>query len=62
METELVPLFGGNYHPIELDTAEKLKQRLDYLYENPVRSGLDWSLGTTNIAAPLIIILTNMAC
>ena len=31
---------GGNYHPIELNTAEKLKQRLDYLHENPVRSGL----------------------
>ena len=31
-----------DYHPIELNTAEKLKQRLDYLHENPVRSGLVW--------------------
>ena len=31
-----------DYHPIELDTLEKLKQRLDYLHENPVRSGLVW--------------------
>ena len=30
------------YHPIELNTAEKLKERLDYLHENPVRSGLVW--------------------
>ena len=31
-----------DYHPIELNTADKLKQRLDYLHENPVRSGLVW--------------------
>ena len=31
-----------DYHPIELNTAEKLKDRLDYLHENPVRSGLVW--------------------
>lgn len=31
-----------DYHPIELNTAEKLKERLDYLHENPVRSGLVW--------------------
>lgn len=31
-----------DYHPIELDNHEKLKQRLDYLHENPVRSGLVW--------------------
>ena len=31
-----------DYHPIELNTAEKLTQRLDYLHENPVRSGLVW--------------------
>ena len=31
-----------DYHPIELNTNEKLKQRLDYLHENPVRSGLVW--------------------
>ena len=31
-----------DYHPIELDNAEKLKQRLDYLHENPVRAGLVW--------------------
>lgn len=31
-----------DYHPIELNSAEKLKERLDYLHENPVRSGLVW--------------------
>lgn len=31
-----------DYHPIELNTAEKVKQRIDYLHENPVRSGLVW--------------------
>lgn len=31
-----------DYHPIELNTPEKIKQRLDYLHENPVRSGLVW--------------------
>ena len=31
-----------DYHPIELNTPKKFKQRLDYLHENPVRSGLVW--------------------
>jgi putative transposase len=31
-----------DYHPIELNSAEKIKQRLDYLHENPMRSGLVW--------------------
>lgn len=31
-----------DYHPIELNSTEKIKQRLDYLHENPVRSGLVW--------------------
>ena len=31
-----------DYHPIELNNNEKLKQRLDYLHENPVRAGLVW--------------------
>jgi putative transposase len=31
-----------DYHPIELDTAIKARDRLDYLHENPVRSGLVW--------------------
>ena len=31
-----------DYHPIELNSANKLKERLDYLHENPVRSGLVW--------------------
>lgn len=31
-----------DYHPIELNNNEKLQQRLDYLHENPVRSGLVW--------------------
>ena len=32
-----------DYHPIELNSNEKIKQRLDYLHENPVRSGLVWA-------------------
>ena len=31
-----------DYHPIELNSANKSKDRLDYLHENPVRSGLVW--------------------
>jgi putative transposase len=31
-----------DYHPITLDSGEKLRQRLNYLHENPVRSGLVW--------------------
>lgn len=31
-----------DYHPIELNTNEKMKQRLDYLHENPVSNGLVW--------------------
>lgn len=31
-----------DYHPIELNSAAKSKDRLDYLHENPVRSGLVW--------------------
>ncbi|GAB2832126.1 REP-associated tyrosine transposase [Ferruginibacter profundus] len=31
-----------DYHPVELNTTEKIQQRLNYLHENPVRSGLVW--------------------
>ena len=31
-----------DYHPICLDTEEKLRQRLDYLHNNPVRSQIVW--------------------
>ncbi|HRP32493.1 MAG TPA: transposase [Agriterribacter sp.] len=31
-----------DYHPIELNTPELLDQRMKYLHENPVRSGLVW--------------------
>ncbi len=31
-----------DYHPVELTTNEMLDQRLLYLHENPVRSGLVW--------------------
>jgi putative transposase len=31
-----------DYHPVELNTGIKLKQRLDYLHNNPVKSGLVW--------------------
>lgn len=33
-----------DYHPIELNTPEKLLQRLNYLHNNPIRSGLVWEL------------------
>ena len=29
-----------DYHPIALNSPEKIQQRLNYLHENPVRSGL----------------------
>jgi putative transposase len=31
-----------DYHPIELNSAALIKQRLNYLHENPIRSGLVW--------------------
>ncbi len=31
-----------NYHPIALDTEVKIRQRLNYLHENPVRAGIVW--------------------
>jgi putative transposase len=31
-----------DYHPVALDTGEKLDQRLHYLHDNPVRNGLVW--------------------
>ncbi len=31
-----------DYHPVELTTNDILEQRLMYLHENPVRSGLVW--------------------
>ncbi|RYY46516.1 MAG: hypothetical protein EOO06_14340 [Chitinophagaceae bacterium] len=31
-----------DYHPIQLDSADKTQHRLDYLHNNPVRSGLVW--------------------
>lgn len=30
------------YHPVELNTNEKTRQRVDYLHENPVKAGLVW--------------------
>jgi len=31
-----------DYHPIELNTSEKLQDRLNYLHENPVKAGIVW--------------------
>jgi putative transposase len=31
-----------DYHPIELDTIEKMETRMNYLHQNPVRSGMVW--------------------
>jgi REP element-mobilizing transposase RayT len=31
-----------DYYPIELNSNERIQQRLNYLHENPVRSGLVW--------------------
>jgi putative transposase len=31
-----------DYHPIELSSDHRLQQRLNYLHENPVKSGLVW--------------------
>ena len=31
-----------DYHPVELNTLDKMQQRLNYLHENPVRAGLVW--------------------
>ena len=32
-----------DYHPIELSDVKRCQQRLNYLHENPVRSGLVWA-------------------
>ncbi|MGC4103969.1 REP-associated tyrosine transposase [Ferruginibacter sp.] len=32
-----------DYHPVELNSVEKVQQRLNYLHENSVRSGLVWN-------------------
>lgn len=29
-----------DYHPIELNNRERLKQRLEYLHNNPVKAGI----------------------
>ncbi|RYY49205.1 MAG: transposase [Chitinophagaceae bacterium] len=30
------------YHPVELDTNQKVRQRLDYVHNNPVKAGFVW--------------------
>ena len=39
---EVYQFWQQDYHPIALDTQEKLIQRLKYLHENPVRAGIVW--------------------
>ncbi len=34
--------FAAANHPIELNTSEKFKERLDYLHNNPVEVGIVW--------------------
>ena len=51
-----------DYHPIELNSANKLKERLDYLHENPVRSGLVWEPWHYKYSSAMTIILMSMGC
>jgi putative transposase len=37
-----IQFWKQDYHPVVLDTFEKYEQRMQYLHENPVRSGLVW--------------------
>lgn len=30
------------YHPVNLDTQEKLMERFNYLHDNPVKAGIVW--------------------
>src|ERR1043165_918235 len=39
---ERVQIWQEGYHPIALDTEDRLRQRLNYLHENPVRAGIVW--------------------
>ncbi len=39
---EVYQFWQQEYHPIVLDTQEKLIQRLNYLHENPIRAGIVW--------------------
>lgn len=40
--TEESQFWQHEYHPVALDNAEKFRQRLNYLHENPVRAGIVW--------------------
>jgi len=39
---DMYQFWQEGYHPIALDTNEKLQQRLDYIHDNPVRAGIVW--------------------
>ena len=39
---EEMQFWQQDYHPVILDTEEKMRQRLNYLNENPVRTGIVW--------------------
>jgi putative transposase len=41
-DNNIYQFWQGDYHPVALDTEEKLMQRLNYLHENPVRAGIVW--------------------
>jgi putative transposase len=42
MNNKDIQFWKQDYHPVELITYERFTQRLNYLHENPVRSGLVW--------------------
>ena len=39
---EVDQFWQSDYHPVALDTEEKMRQKLNYLHENPVRAGIVW--------------------
>ena len=35
-------LWKDGFHPVELNTAKMLNERLDYIHQNPVVEGITW--------------------
>jgi REP element-mobilizing transposase RayT len=40
--TDEYQFWQHEFHPVILDSGEKIMQRLNYLHENPVRAGIVW--------------------
>jgi REP element-mobilizing transposase RayT len=41
-DNQYAQIWQAGYHPVALDSRERVEQRLHYLHDNPVRAGLVW--------------------